>query len=101
MEEKLFQKLNELEDKIVSLSLSSKEILNLDEAATHLQVSRSYLYKLTSAKEITHYKPSGKLIYFKKSDLDAWLLRNRELSFIEVSENLILNLKEHRNVTRN
>lgn len=101
MEEKLFQKLNELEDKIVSLSLSSKEILNLDEASTHLQVSRSYLYKLTSAKEITHYKPSGKLIFFKKNDLDAWLLRNRESSFMEISESLQLNLKVSKNGKRN
>lgn len=100
MQEAILEKLNELETKIESLSLSTKEILTLDESVTYLQVSRSYLYKLTSAKEITHYKPSGKLIYFKKSDLDTWLLRNRELSFVEVSENLILNLKSKKDGRR-
>ncbi|ANF49970.1 hypothetical protein A0O34_05255 [Chryseobacterium glaciei] len=93
----LLQKLNELENKIDSLSLSTKEILTLDEAVNYLQISRSYLYKLTSSKEISHYKPSGKLIYFKKSDLDFWLLRNKESNFTEISNDLIQNLKDRRN----
>jgi excisionase family DNA binding protein len=36
------------------------------------------LYKLTSGKEIPHYKPRGKMIYFAKEDLDEWLLQNYE-----------------------
>jgi hypothetical protein len=31
---------------------------------------------MTSKGEITYYKPNGKLIYFKRSDLDDWMLRN-------------------------
>ena len=38
----------------------------------------SMLYKLTSGKEIPHYKPRGKMIYFAKEDLDEWLLQNYE-----------------------
>lgn len=97
MEEMIFDKLNELEDKIDSLSLSNKEILTLDEAVNYLGISKSYLYKLTSSKEISHYKPSGKLIYFKRGDLDSWLLRNRESSLTETSDDLIQNLKDRRN----
>ena len=36
------------------------------------------VYKLTSGKEIPHYKPRGKMIYFAKEDLDEWLLQNYE-----------------------
>ena len=36
------------------------------------------LYKLTSGKEIPHYKPRGKMIYFAKVHLDEWLLQNYE-----------------------
>ena len=57
-------------------NLVSKDILNFEEALSYLKVSKSFLYKMTSKGEITYYKPNGKLIYFKRSDLDDWMLRN-------------------------
>jgi excisionase family DNA binding protein len=54
-----------------------EEILSLSEAAEFLKVSKSCVYKLTSAKKITHFVPGGKRIYFKKSDLENWILQNR------------------------
>ncbi len=55
----------------------NEEILSLNEAAKFLCASKSFLYKMTSQKVIPHYIPSGKKIYFKKSDLQDWLLKNR------------------------
>ena len=55
----------------------NKEIFNFNDACTFLNYSKSYLYKLTHSRQLIHYKPNGKMIYFKKSDLEAWLLRNR------------------------
>ena len=46
------------------------------EACQYLDCSKSHLYKLTSTGGIRHYKPNGKRIFFRKSDLDGWLLRN-------------------------
>ncbi len=51
--------------------------LSMQEAAEYLHVSKSYLYKLTSANRIPYYKPTGKLVYFDKKELDAWILHNR------------------------
>jgi excisionase family DNA binding protein len=51
--------------------------LSLEEAAAYLHVSKSYLYKLTSTNRIPYYKPSGKLVFFDKKELDAWVLQNR------------------------
>jgi excisionase family DNA binding protein len=51
--------------------------LGLEEAATYLNVSKSYLYKLTSTNRIPYYKPSGKLVFFDKRELDQWILHNR------------------------
>lgn len=51
--------------------------LGLEEAATYLHVSKSYLYKLTSTNRIPYYKPSGKLVFFDKRELDQWILQNR------------------------
>lgn len=52
------------------------QLLRINEAAEFLKVSKSYLYKLTSLQLIPFYKPSGKLIYFKKQDLIEWALRD-------------------------
>ncbi len=54
-----------------------EEILSLNEAAKFLSASKSFVYKMTSQKLIPHYIPGGKRIYFKKSDLENWLLKNR------------------------
>ncbi|MGZ8213389.1 MAG: helix-turn-helix domain-containing protein [Methylosarcina sp.] len=40
-------------------------------------MSQSHLYKLTSRGEIPHFKPRGKMIYFDRSEIDAWLKQNR------------------------
>ena len=49
--------------------------LTLQEAAKFLNLSQSHLYKLTSEHKIPHFKPSGKKIYFDKSELIQWLKR--------------------------
>ena len=46
------------------------------EACQYMGIAESYLYKLTSAKKIPHYKPNGRMIYFNKQELDQWLLSN-------------------------
>jgi excisionase family DNA binding protein len=56
---------------------SDAGIMSMREAAKYLKISMSALYKLTSAKKITHYKPGGKMVYFLKADLDAYVLQNR------------------------
>jgi excisionase family DNA binding protein len=53
-----------------------KSILSFDEAAEFLHLSKSYLYKLTSAGQIPHYKPKGKMLYFEKASLEDWLRQN-------------------------
>ncbi len=55
----------------------NRDIFNFKDAAAFLDYSRSYLYKLTYSRQIPHYKPNGKKLYFKRSDLEDWLLRNR------------------------
>jgi excisionase family DNA binding protein len=68
------------------------EILTFKEAVEFLKISDSFLYKLTHKKVISHSKPSGKLIYFKKQDLINWMLSNVQLSTNEVENQIINNL---------
>lgn len=73
---------------IETLLLSQKTVLNFDEAASYTGLSKSYLYKLTSAAQIPHFKPQGKHIYFNKAEVDTWLQRNptRPLNNADVEE---------------
>jgi len=51
--------------------------LTLTEASKYLSLSKPQLYRLTHQKKISFFKPNGKKIYFLKSDLNNYLLRNK------------------------
>lgn len=69
----------------LAVNVTAKEILTFDEACIYMGVSHSFMYKCTSANRIPHYKPSSRMIYFKKSDLTAWMLQNRVSTSEEIS----------------
>lgn len=63
---------------IFYIAFSIGNLFILPELCMYIGVSESMLYKLTSSKEIPHYKPRGKMVYFAKEELDEWLLQNYE-----------------------
>ncbi len=65
---------------------ATKEVLTSDEAAAYMGVSKSYLYKLTMRQMIPHYKPNGKIVYFNRKELEAWLQSNRVSTAEEISQ---------------
>jgi len=60
----------------VQLPLQYKRALTFKEACKYIDLSPSYVYKLTSAGIIPHSKPNGKKLYFDREKLDQWLLSN-------------------------
>jgi len=84
--EEIIERLKAIERKLDEMAALNKETLNFKEAARYLDMSRSHLYKLTSAKEIPHYKPRGKQVYFEKRELDKWLLQNRQKTRAEIEQ---------------
>ncbi|MGR3809088.1 helix-turn-helix transcriptional regulator [Jiulongibacter sp. NS-SX5] len=88
----ILDRLNRLEELIKEQSLSQKEVLNFTEATIYLELSASHLYKLTSSGTIPFYKPNGKKIYFKRSELNEWLLSNRQQTTTEI-ESIAENFK--------
>ncbi|PVX46160.1 excisionase family DNA binding protein [Flavobacterium sp. 103] len=78
------------------LGFLAKEVLSFKEALALLDISASMLYKLTHKRAINFYKPSGKLIYFKKEDLINWMLGNKQETCVDVSTQLFENLKLRR-----
>jgi excisionase family DNA binding protein len=72
--------------RIERLLAAQKETLTLEEASSYSGISKSYLYKLTSSGSIPHYKPEGKIIYFDRDELNAWLKRNRVKTTEEIEQ---------------
>jgi len=79
----------QIQSNIKDLNFVQKEVLSFNEACMYLNVSNSWLYKLTHLKKIPYYKPNGKMIFFKKSDLNDWLLRNRVSTDEELEQKAI------------
>jgi excisionase family DNA binding protein len=67
--------LNVLSD-IRNFMLSRKNVLTVRELSAYTGLSTSAIYKLTFERQIPHFKPGGKLIFFRRTDIDAWLLTN-------------------------
>ena len=76
--EQILQKLTQLEQKIDEQNLLQKEVINFNDACKYLDISASHLYKLTYQKQIPHFCPQGKKLYFRRQEIDEWLMRNRQ-----------------------
>ncbi len=74
----IYRKLEGIERMLTEQALLKKEILSFNEAAMFLDVSQSHLYKLTSQKQIPHFCPQGKRLYFNRKELLEWLQRDRQ-----------------------
>ena len=82
-EQQILEKLDRIE---TILTEQEDKPLTLEETAAYLDISPSYLYKLTSSQRIPHYKPHGKRVYFLKSDLNAYLLQGRVRPIDEIDQ---------------
>ncbi|MCG8321312.1 MAG: helix-turn-helix domain-containing protein [Cytophagales bacterium] len=76
MENEIINKLAQLEHIVKASNLCQKEVLTFSEFCKYCGISESHGYKLTSQNRVPHYKPSGKMVYFKRSEIDDWLLKN-------------------------
>jgi len=85
----LIQKMDSILFLLKEQSDNKKEILNVDEASTYLKMKHSCLYNLTSKSVIPFYKPHGKNIYFKRSELDDWILQNKHESNTDIQDKAI------------
>ena len=89
MSEKLIlSKLDNIEAMLQHQNINTKEVLSFSEASVLLDVSHSHLYKLTSTKQIPHYCPQGKKLYFERAELLQWM-KKKAIKY------LTLNLKSN------
>jgi excisionase family DNA binding protein len=98
MYQEIIEQLQIIRRELAELKIVKKDVLNLDEACEYLNISTSHLYKLTSTHQIPCYQPNGKKLYFKRNELDEWLLRNRKSASDDIekmaSDYVILNSRK-------
>jgi len=73
LSETILQKLSSLEE---LLKKKDDKPLTFKEACSYLGYAPSYLYKLTYRNVIPHYKPTGKMIFFSKNEIDEWIFKS-------------------------
>lgn len=61
---------------IEQFRFSQKAIFTMEEAALFTGLSKSTIYKMTMLRTIPFSKPGGKIIYFRKADLEEYMLGN-------------------------
>ena len=64
----------------------TNQLISTVEAAKFLGIKVSYLHKLMRRRVIPYYKPNGKLCFFDKADLEAWMKNIRVASQVELSQ---------------
>ena len=70
----ILQKLSTIED---LLKRKDDKPMTFKDACAYLGYAPSYLYKLTYKNVVPHYKPTGKIIFFSKNELDEWIFKSR------------------------
>lgn len=79
--------LSALADEMIKrATLNTKEVLTTEEAAQYMGISMSHLYKLTSTGQIPCYRPTGKMVYINRQELEQWLQTNRASSAEEIND---------------
>lgn len=79
-------KLIKLQHDELDLLKCQKPVLNMDELCLYLGMSKNYVYKLTSNNILPYSKPFGKLIFFKRADVDEFMLRNPVMPTMTIAE---------------
>jgi prophage regulatory protein len=70
--------------KFDELKIITKPFLSVEELASYIGVKVSYIYKMTHNREIPHYKPGGKMIYFDRKEIDECVLSQRVATADEI-----------------
>ena len=71
---------------------NGNEIMNVQQVADYLSISNQTVYGMTCRMEVHFYK-RGKKNYFKRSDIDEWLLSSRRKTREEIEMEALTYLK--------
>lgn len=79
------------------LSGDVKSILNMHDVSELTGLAISTLYKKTAANELKFTKPGGKIMYFKREDVEDWIMKNQNMSQDEIEQAVINSTMRRKN----
>lgn len=68
--------------------IHDKNILTVEDVMNYTGFSQKQIYKLTSTRQIPHYKPSGRKLFFKKDEIDEWITQGRVHTISELNNQI-------------
>lgn len=68
--------------------LAAKEMLTVEDLALFTGFKPSYIRKMTQEGRLSYYKPFGKQIFYKKSEINALLQGNKVPSIIDLVKHI-------------
>jgi excisionase family DNA binding protein len=89
--EEILQELRELKNLLQIDAILRKEIINLEEAAQLLGVSKSTVYKYIGSRKLPFFRPSGKIIFLKKEYIYDFITANKYASREELVSGTLSN----------
>lgn len=81
MNEDIKQQLDRIEQYAM---IAAKTMLNIKEASFILGLSEQSVRNKARSHELPAYKPNHNTLYFKKSELEEWMMQNRSMSTKEI-----------------
>jgi excisionase family DNA binding protein len=54
--------------------------LTVVEAAEFLSLAKTYVYQLVNQGKLTAFNPGGRRLYFRREDLEKYILKGQKLS---------------------
>lgn len=92
MEEEILKEIKEIKR---TLLIYTKEALTTEELSVFTGLSKDRIRHLVSDGEIPYYKPKGRL-FFKKSEIEGWMLSNRIAPDNEIEEQAVGYILNHK-----
>lgn len=81
---------------VEALPREPKEMMTMAEAADFLGISENTMRRMCAEREITSYCPGGKIRYFKRKDLETWMMRGRTPSYRDIEDEAVTYVATHR-----
>ena len=83
-------------DQIQQLALiAAKEVLNVADVCLLTGKKAQTIYNLVNKRQIPCYKPNAHTVCFKKSEINDWLLQNRQSTQAEIDSIASLHTVKH------
>jgi excisionase family DNA binding protein len=74
---RILKQMTKIGDQLQGLVILKKKVLTIEDASFMTGLAVNTLYKYTAEGIIPCYKPNGKKLYFKRKELEAWMMKNR------------------------